>query len=196
VLRQRLTIEGIVQGVGFRPFVYQTAVLLGLSGWVNNDSRGVTIEVEGGAAILLEFGRILRDEHPPLASISCIRETNIPLTGTTGFRILESSTTTGKTARISPDTFVCADCLNELFDPADRRFGYPFINCTNCGPRYTIIRDIPYDRPNTTMAEFPMCPACQAEYDDPNSRRFHAQPTACADCLRRLPAPTAVRRCR
>jgi hydrogenase maturation protein HypF len=180
--RQKIEIEGIVQGVGFRPFVYQTAVRLGLSGWVNNDSRGVTIEVEGAAAALVEFGRVLCAEHPPLASIGSIRTGELPATGASGFAILESSSTTGKTARISPDTFVCADCLNELFDPADRRFGYPFINCTNCGPRYTIIRDIPYDRPNTTMVDFPMCPACQAEYDDPHSRRFHAQPNACADC--------------
>jgi len=182
LIRYQLTIDGIVQGVGFRPFVYQSAIRLGLNGWVNNDSRGVTIEVEGAAASLAEFGRTLREEHPPLATIISIRETEIPPTGASGFAIIESSSTADKTARISPDTFVCSDCLAELFDPADRRFGYPFINCTNCGPRYTIIRAIPYDRPNTTMDDFPMCEACRAEYDDPTSRRFHAQPNACADC--------------
>lgn len=180
--RYQLKIDGIVQGVGFRPFVYQCATRLGLNGWVNNDSRGVTIEVEGTAACLAEFGRTLREEHPPLATINSIREAEIPPTGASGFTIIESSSTAAKAARISPDTFVCSDCLVELFDPADRRYGYPFINCTNCGPRYTIIRAIPYDRPNTTMADFPMCGACRAEYDDPTSRRFHAQPNACADC--------------
>jgi len=180
--RYQLKIDGIVQGVGFRPFVYQCATRLGLNGWVNNDSRGVTIEVEGTTASLAEFGRALREEHPPLATINSIREAEIPPTGACGFAIIESSSTAAKTARISPDTFVCSDCLLELFDPADRRYGYPFINCTNCGPRYTIIRAIPYDRPNTTMVDFTMCGACRAEYDDPTSRRFHAQPNACADC--------------
>jgi hydrogenase maturation protein HypF len=180
--RFQFTIEGIVQGVGFRPYVYQSAVRLGLSGWVSNDSRGVTIEVEGAAQQLATFAQMLRNKHPPLAVISAMHEREVPATGAVDFRILESRTTFARTAQISPDTFVCPDCLGELFDPSDRRFGYPFINCTNCGPRYTIICDIPYDRSQTTMVDFPMCPACQAEYVDPASRRFHAQPNACADC--------------
>lgn len=180
--RLKILIEGIVQGVGFRPFVYQSAVRLGLSGWVNNDTRGVSIEVEGDSQQLGLFTRRLREDHPPLASISAIRSQSIQTTGETGFRILQSTSSIDKTVQIAPDTYVCEDCLRELFDPADRRFGYPFINCTNCGPRFSIIRGIPYDRPQTTMAEFPLCPGCLAEYADPSSRRFHAQPNACADC--------------
>lgn len=180
--RLKILIEGIVQGVGFRPFVYQSAVRLGLSGWVNNDTRGVSIEIEGDSRRLDEFTRRLREEAPPLASISELHSRPIPPTGEPGFRILQSSSSTDKTVQVAPDTFVCEDCLRELFDPADRRFGYPFINCTNCGPRFSIIRGIPYDRPQTTMAEFSLCSNCRTEYADPASRRFHAQPNACPEC--------------
>ncbi len=180
--RKRIIIEGIVQGVGFRPFVYQAAQKIGVSGWVLNDSRGVTIEAEGQADRLAEFLRTLREDYPPLASISRFEEQDISLAGEDSFVIRQSQALEQRSAQISPDTFVCDDCLNELFDPADRRHRYPFINCTNCGPRYTIVTDIPYDRPKTTMAAFPMCPRCQGEYDDPASRRFHAQPNACPVC--------------
>jgi len=185
-VRKQLQIEGIVQGVGFRPFVYQTAVRLGLSGWVRNDSRGVTVEVEGEPAALDAFCRALREEHPPLASISRFEISTLPPAGGASFDIRHSASDTVKRAQISPDTFVCDDCLAELFDPLDRRHRYPFINCTNCGPRYTIVTGIPYDRPNTTMTAFPMCLECRAEYENPASRRFHAQPNACPVCGPRL----------
>jgi len=180
--RKRLEIEGIVQGVGFRPFVYQLACRVGVAGWVRNDSRGVTIEVEGEGAILAEFLRQLQEQLPPLASISRLSEQPLPPCGERDFHIHHSASDSAALAQIAPDSHVCADCLRELFDPADRRYRYPFINCTNCGPRYTIVTAIPYDRPFTTMADFPMCPACQGEYADPGSRRFHAQPNACPEC--------------
>ncbi len=182
VQRKRVEIEGIVQGVGFRPFVYQTARRLEIVGWVLNDSRGVLIEAEGPAANLAAFVRALQDDKPPLASISRFEVSERVPAGEREFVIRASRGAPEKTAQISPDTFVCGDCLRELFDPADRRYRYPFLNCTNCGPRFTIVAAIPYDRPNTTMADFPLCPACRAEYDDPASRRFHAQPNACPEC--------------
>lgn len=180
--RKRLEIEGIVQGVGFRPFVYQTARRIGVAGWVRNDSRGVTIEVEGEQAQLEQFLRQLREQLPPLASISRLQEQSLPLCGEQDFRIRPSAGDSLALAQVAPDGHVCADCLRELFDPTDRRYRYPFINCTNCGPRYTIVTAIPYDRPFTTMVDFPMCPACRFEYADPESRRFHAQPNACPEC--------------
>ncbi|BCR05713.1 carbamoyltransferase HypF [Desulfuromonas versatilis] len=180
--RKRIIIEGIVQGVGFRPFVYQAARRAGVCGWVLNDSRGVTIEAEGEGGRLEAFLRALREELPPLASISRLEWSDIPVVGEGAFVIRQSQSLATRSAQVSPDTFVCDDCLAELFEPADRRFRYPFINCTNCGPRYTIVTGIPYDRPQTTMADFPMCERCRAEYDDPASRRFHAQPNACPDC--------------
>lgn len=180
--RKRLEIEGIVQGVGFRPWVYQLARRGELAGWVRNDSRGVTIEIEGEGAALEQFCHRLQSELPPLASISRWSERSLPPSGQQGFEIRHSSGDQSALAQIAPDSHVCPDCLRELFDPADRRYRYPFINCTNCGPRYTIVTGIPYDRPLTTMVDFPMCPVCQAEYADPGSRRFHAQPNACADC--------------
>ena len=182
LLRHRIEVKGIVQGVGFRPFVYQTAIGFGLAGWVLNDSDGVIIEVEGEEAQLASFACILRTEPPPLASVTSIRVDEIPATGEQGFVIRQSQRHRHRSAEISPDTYVCADCLSELLDPADRRYRYPFINCTSCGPRYTLVTDVPYDRGCTTMAGFIMCPACQREYDDPTSRRFHAQPNACPDC--------------
>jgi len=180
--RQKIIVDGIVQGVGFRPFIYQLAKRFGLTGSVCNDTRGVTIEVEGQAGALHQFVTAIRSEKPPLSVIQSLDTQEIPAQGTTGFGILQSRVDETRRAQIAPDTFVCDDCLKELFDPADRRYHYPFINCTNCGPRYTIVTGIPYDRPLTTMAEFPLCDDCQAEYDDPTSRRFHAQPNACPIC--------------
>ena len=180
--RQIIIIEGIVQGVGFRPFIYQLAARFGLAGSVCNDTRGVTIEVEGEEAVLAQFAAAIRREKPPLAVIQFVETQTIPVKGTTGFNILQSSQDETRRAQIAPDTFVCDDCLQELFAPNDRRYHYPFINCTNCGPRYTIVTGIPYDRPLTTMADFPLCDDCQSEYDDPTSRRFHAQPNACPKC--------------
>jgi hydrogenase maturation protein HypF len=168
--------------VGFRPFVYRLATELGLGGFVGNDMRGAFIEVEGSAAALEAFARRLRGELPPIASIAELEQKELPAKGETAFRIQSSVTEGSQEAQITPDAATCGDCLRELLDPGDRRHGYPFINCTNCGPRYSILRAVPYDRPNTTMAAFTMCPDCQREYDDPSSRRFHAQPNACAVC--------------
>jgi len=180
-VRRRIRVRGIVQGVGFRPTVYRLATERGLGGWVLNDAEGVLMEVEGPAAALDDFLRVLRAEPPPLARITAVESEDAQPCGETAFRIAPSEAGRRR-ALISPDMAVCDDCLRDMFDPADRRHRYPFINCTNCGPRYSIIRDIPYDRPNTTMARFTMCPACQAEYDDPADRRFHAQPNACPVC--------------
>ncbi len=190
LVSRRIHITGVVQGVGFRPFVYNLATRLGLSGWVLNSSSGVEIEAVGPEAVLDEFIARLRTDAPPLARIERITVApgNPPAPGDLRpvFRILHSEARPGEFVPISPDVAICDDCLRELFDPRDRRYRYPFINCTNCGPRFTIIRDIPYDRPNTTMAPFVMCPDCQAEYDDPTNRRFHAQPNACPVCGPRL----------
>lgn len=180
--RQKITVEGIVQGVGFRPFIYQLAERFALAGSVCNDSRGVTIEAEGEPDVLSRFLAAIRNEKPPLAVIQRVEVEALPLQGCCGFEILQSTVDETRRAQISPDTFVCDDCLKELFDKADRRYRYAFINCTNCGPRYTIVTGIPYDRPLTTMADFPLCAACQKEYQDPASRRFHAQPNACPEC--------------
>ena len=177
-------ITGVVQGVGFRPFVYNLATGLGLAGWVLNSSAGVEIEATGPVAALDEFTARLRSDAPPLARIEqvTVEPRPTPVPPPTGFAIRHSEARAGEFIPISPDVAICDDCLRELFDPHDRRYRYPFINCTNCGPRFTIIKDIPYDRPQTTMAPFKMCPDCQAEYDDPANRRFHAQPNACPVC--------------
>ncbi len=175
-------IRGIVQGVGFRPFVYSLADRYGLHGWVRNTSRGVEIEVDGDPRSLSSFVTSLREDHPPLANIDSIHSEEIPLNGYSEFVILHSKADPGGFQPISPDVSICDDCLEELFQPSNHRYRYPFINCTNCGPRFTIIKDIPYDRPETTMAPFEMCEVCAGEYTDPNDRRFHAQPVACADC--------------
>ena len=182
-VRQRFIVTGVVQGVGFRPFVHRIATELGLSGFVGNDSGAVFLEVQGERARIAEFGRRLMAESPPLARISdvtvsdlaaadCVRE----------FRIVASRAVPGGTTPIPPDIAVCDDCVAELFDPADRRYRHPFVTCTNCGPRFTIVRELPYDRPATTMSGFAMCERCAAEYHDPADRRFHAQPIACPDC--------------
>ena len=184
--RWHIHVGGIVQGVGFRPFVYTLAQRHGVGGFVLNDSSGVVIEVEGPSSQLHTFLMALRHEHPPLAQINAIHIEPIPPQGTVGFQIVQSTASTQRTTMIAPDTAPCNDCLHELFQPTDRRYHYPFINCTNCGPRFTIIRKIPYDRQYTTMEYFPMCVLCQAEYDDPHNRRFHAQPNACAACGPRL----------
>ncbi len=180
--RLHITITGIVQGVGFRPFVYNLALRLGITGWVLNDSSGVVIEAEGDPAALEMFLVRLRDEAPPLSMIAEVTARPCPAAGSQSFVILHSDDQTPRTALVSPDVAVCDDCLREMLSAADRRYHYPFINCTNCGPRYTIIRDVPYDRPKTTMECFAMCHDCQSEYDDPTDRRFHAQPNACPSC--------------
>jgi hydrogenase maturation protein HypF len=182
VARRRLTVTGIVQGVGFRPFVYALATRLGLCGFVGNDSTGVFIEVEGERATLDAFGAALRAEVPPLAHIHAVEHRDLAPRGDHIFTIVQSEARPAARTFISPDLSICDDCLRELFDSSDRRYRYPFITCTNCGPRFTIIRDIPYDRPFTTMAGFPLCAACRAEYENPADRRYHAQPIACPEC--------------
>ena len=184
--RQRIIIEGVVQGVGFRPFVFQLAARFKVAGWIRNDSRGVTIEAEAEAETLAAFVAALQAEKPPLAAIARLESRAVPIIGETGFIIAPSAGDAAPRAQIPADAATCTDCLAELLDPADRRYRYPFINCTNCGPRFTIVTSIPYDRPLTTMAGFAMCPACLAEYRDPASRRFHAQPNACPVCGPRL----------
>ncbi len=175
-----------MQGVGFRPFVYALATALDLSGLVGNDVHGVFVEVEGSATRVEDFLTALRRDAPPLAVVERVRTRQLALTGARGFAIAASTVGGERETLVSADSTTCAGCLAELADPADRRFGYPFINCTNCGPRFTIVRDVPYDRPFTTMADFPMCADCAAEYHDPADRRFHAQPTCCPACGPRL----------
>jgi hydrogenase maturation protein HypF len=179
---KKITIRGVVQGVGFRPFVYNLAEQFGLSGWVLNNSAGVEIEAEGSREAVEAFVTALRDEAPPLSHIESLEAREAPLQSYHHFEIRHSERQEGRYQLISPDIATCPDCLHELLDPADRRYRYPFINCTNCGPRFTIIADIPYDRPSTTMRAFSMCPDCQREYNDPRDRRFHAQPNACPAC--------------
>jgi hydrogenase maturation protein HypF len=184
--RVRARVEGTVQGVGFRPYVYRLADEMGLAGYVLNDSRGVVVEVEApGDAVELFLAR-LAAEAPPLASVERVIAEPLDELGERGFAIRDSPPDGESRAAVTPDSATCPDCLAELFDPSDRRYRYPFTNCTNCGPRFTIVRDVPYDRANTTMAGFTMCGACRAEYDDPLDRRFHAQPNACPDCGPRL----------
>ncbi len=180
--RQQIRVSGLVQGVGFRPFVFRLAHELGLTGVVGNDALGVVIEIQGSSHSIEEFTKRLQSDAPPLSQILDIASAEVESIDESSFRIIESRKDQSVHTLISPDVTVCPDCLREMFDPADRRYHYPFINCTNCGPRFTIVRNIPYDRPFTSMAKFPMCPTCQAEYDDPRSRRFHAQPNACWHC--------------
>ncbi len=178
----RISVRGIVQGVGFRPFVYGLATKHGLNGWVRNTSEDVKIEVEGEPESIEQFYLELKTKAPPLARIEGIAISYHPSTGYTSFEIHNSVAEEGKYQLISPDVATCQACLSELLNPDDRRYRYPFTNCTNCGPRFTIIEDVPYDRLKTTMRYFQMCPRCQAEYDNPLDRRFHAQPNACPEC--------------
>ncbi len=192
ISRRRIHVRGVVQGVGFRPFIYHLARRYDLGGWVCNTSSGVDIEVEGHPRALDGFLHALTTEAPPLARIDAIDVQKLPPNGYPTFEIRHSRAQSGEFQPISPDVATCDACLAEVMDPADRRYRYPFTNCTHCGPRFTIIRDIPYDRPKTTMAAFTMCPECQAEYDDPADRRFHAQPNACPVCgpqLSLVPTP-------
>ncbi len=182
VLRRRVCVRGIVQGVGFRPFVYNLAQANNLSGFVLNSSSGVTIELEGSDERITAFLEVLRTKPPALAQIEEIRVDDLTPSGGSSFEIRQSQTEEDEFVLVSPDVCTCAQCLQEVFDAGNRRHAYPFTNCTNCGPRYTIIQDIPYDRPKTTMARFPMCPDCEGEYHDPANRRFHAQPNACPVC--------------
>jgi len=179
---RHIWVRGIVQGVGFRPFIYGLATRLNLTGWVRNTSNGVEIEVSGQENALDRFVSAIRSEAPRLARIDSLESQACPPNPFTAFEILESQPNPGDFIPVSPDVAICPDCQKELFDPHDRRYRYPFTNCTNCGPRFTIIKDIPYDRPNTTMAGFSLCPDCQAEYSNPLNRRFHAQPIACPTC--------------
>ena len=182
-----MRVRGTVQGVGFRPFVYRRAVALGLSGFVGNDADGVLLEVEGRSEDVDALVDCLRDEPPPLALVEAVEAVGVPPRGDTGFTVAATAAGDVTDVHVSTDIAPCEPCLAELRDPADRRYRYPFVNCTDCGPRYTIVRAVPYDRPVTTMRDFRMCALCQAEYDDPADRRFHAQPNACPAC-----GPTAA----
>jgi hydrogenase maturation protein HypF len=182
VARLRLTVRGLVQGVGFRPFVFRLARELRLGGWVGNAPEGVRIEAEGPRDVLDRFCERLRGELPPRANILALDRAALEPAGHAEFVIRASAADGDAVAWVMPDVAACAECLREVRDPRQRRYRYPFTNCTDCGPRYSIIRRLPYDRPNTTMAGFAMCAACRAEYDDPRDRRFHAQPIACPDC--------------
>jgi hydrogenase maturation protein HypF len=181
-VRREIRVSGIVQGVGFRPYVFRLATELDLSGTIRNTSAGVTIEIQGPTGLVEDFVLRLPQEAPTPARIIGVAVRELPCNGDHEFQILASHAGEPVRTLISPDIAICGDCLRELFDPADRRYLYPFINCTNCGPRFTIVRDIPYDRSSTSMAAFPMCAACRAEYEDVHNRRFHAQPNACWKC--------------
>ena len=186
--RRGIVVRGVVQGVGFRPHVARVAASLGLRGWCRNDVTGVFIEVEGPAEVVAEFERRLADEAPPMSRVDSVASEPLPAGdssdtgGDKGFRIIASDSTVGERTLVPPDTAVCDDCLAELRDPTDRRYRHPFITCTNCGPRLSITVDLPYDRPNTTLAGFPFCEACAREYADPLDRRYHAQPIGCHEC--------------
>lgn len=180
--RVRITIMGAVQGVGFRPFIYCLAHEKGIAGWVNNSPQGVVIEAEAPRSLLEQFLHDIECKKPPHASIHSLENQYLPLAGYSGFEIRVSDAAGSKTAIMLPDLATCPDCLHEMFDPANRRYRYPFTNCTHCGPRFSIIEGLPYDRPNTTMRDFTMCDACREEYENPLDRRFHAQPIACPTC--------------
>jgi hydrogenase maturation protein HypF len=193
-LRRRVLVRGVVQGVGFRPYLYGLATELALAGHVTNTAEGVVVEVEGTASAVARFCERIAAQAPPLARVESVEHRELPAVGGTTFTILASRSGGPARTLVSPDSATCADCLAELADPADRRYRHPFINCTNCGPRFTIVTGVPYDRANTTMAGFAMCPDCAREYADPADRRFHAQPVACPACgprLRLLVGPEA-----
>ncbi len=179
---RHITVEGVVQGVGFRPFVHRLAQDLGLVGRAHNFTGGLAIEVQGPPDAVDQFVKRLTDEAPPIAVIERVEVTPVPPLAETDFRIVASREEQGGPIFVSPDVALCRDCLREMRDPGDRRYRHPFINCTNCGPRFTIIRQVPYDRPYTSMGEFPMCEQCRAEYEDISDRRYHAQPVACPNC--------------
>jgi hydrogenase maturation protein HypF len=181
LVRQHFTISGIVQGVGFRPFLHRLAREYSLTGWVCNTPAGVELEFQGSATAMEAIAQRITGQAPPLAVIDAVVATEIPAISEESFHIIASTEGVGD-VQIAPDSALCDDCLRELFDPADRRYRYPFVTCTNCGPRYSIITDTPYDRPTTTMSGFPLCPQCKQEYHDPINRRFHAQPLACPVC--------------
>src|SRR5262249_39526650 len=187
--RRAIAVHGVVQGVGFRPFVYGLASRLRLHGFVRNQTGGVLIEVEGDARSLDSFLNELTKSAPPLAQVDRLSWEQQAPRGEHKFRIESSKEGAADAVFVGTDVATCEECLAELLDPADRRYQYPFLNCTNCGPRLTIITGAPYDRERTTMARFPMCAACRAEYADPTNRRFHAQPTACPTCGPPLPRP-------
>ena len=182
VVRKGIEVSGVVQGVGFRPHVYRLATERHLAGQIRNTPAGVDIEIQGESDVVEDFIARLSSEAPPLSCITDLHLRDLPSNGDARFVIVESARGAKVQTLISPDVAVCDDCRRELLDPRDRRYRYPFINCTNCGPRFTIVRDIPYDRAYTSMARFTMCPECQAEYDNPLDRRFHAQPNACWRC--------------
>ncbi|HUW34494.1 MAG TPA: Sua5/YciO/YrdC/YwlC family protein, partial [Planctomycetota bacterium] len=186
VIARELLVTGVVQGVGFRPFVYRIARQHGIGGTVCNTSEGVRIEIEGTAGQLDAFRRSFDEELPPLAQVTSVKESDRQPRGLHEFTILPSTDETTHEALIPPDVSICRNCLRELHDPSDRRHGYAFINCTDCGPRYTIIVDVPYDRPQTAMADFPMCDDCLRDYRDPADRRFHAEATCCPVCGPRM----------
>ena len=179
---RRIVVTGTVQGVGFRPFVYRLARELGLCGRVRNDSSGVTIDAFGPAAALDALAARIRTDRPPAAVVADLRGEPIPVEAVSTFEIVESGGAAERRTAIPPDLATCPECLAEVRDPRDRRYRYPFTNCTSCGPRFTIALGVPYDRPATTMSGFRMCPACAREYADPGDRRFHAQPNACPAC--------------
>jgi hydrogenase maturation protein HypF len=182
IQRLHVHINGAVQGVGFRPFVYRLATELGLSGWVNNSARGVEIELEGNGEKIDEFLTRVKSEKPPHSSIQKLEYSLLEVVGHTGFEVKQSDKSGDKSVLVLPDIATCSECLKEIFDPDNRRYRYPFTNCTNCGPRYSIIESLPYDRANTTMKIFTMCEKCRKEYENPLNRRFHAQPNACPEC--------------
>jgi hydrogenase maturation protein HypF len=187
-VRRRFSVRGVVQGVGFRPFVYGLARQYGLGGFVLNDGEGVVIEAEGSSEQLDAFATALCTDGPSLARVDSVASRDVAAAGEQEFRI-ETSAASGRAALVPPDVATCDECLRELFDPGDRRYRYPFVNCTQCGPRFTIVRDVPYDRRNTAMARFPLCDECRTEYEDPLDRRFHAEPIACPACGPRLSLP-------
>ena len=182
VVARRLRLRGHVQGVGFRPFVYRIAIEHGISGHVQNRLGEVEVLAAGGAGAIERFTQALIDEAPPLSSPELVTSEDLEISPPDSFAIIASDAGADAQVFVPPDYFMCDDCRRELQDPADRRHAYPFINCTQCGPRYTLIEALPYDRPNTSMAGFPLCAACEAEYLDPADRRFHAEPVACPDC--------------
>lgn len=180
--RVRIELRGMVQGVGFRPFVYRLGMELGLAGWVSNSTQGVTMEAEGPPQALEQFQVRLEQEKPDQAVVQKMQISALPPYGYQTFQIRDSDPAGDRTTLVSPDLAICRECLTDIFDPSGRRFQYPFTNCTNCGPRFSIIESLPYDRANTTMHCFNMCSKCRSKYKDPLDRRFHAQPNACPTC--------------